>query len=99
MTGDELEVLALGDVGAPLEHHVLEQVREAGAPALFVARADVVGDGHRDGGGCAIDVHHDAQPVLERRLLHLERKGGWSRCSSAALAGFSAGAAAGFGGC
>ena len=40
--GDELEVLALADVPAALEHHVLEEVREAAAAALLVARADVV---------------------------------------------------------
>jgi hypothetical protein len=30
------------DVLGPLEHHVLEQVREAGAALALVARADVV---------------------------------------------------------
>ena len=31
--GDEPEMLALGGVLTALEHHVLEQVREAGSPA------------------------------------------------------------------
>ena len=46
------EVHALGRVGRALEHHVLEQVGEAGAALLLRARADVVNhvDGdHRDG--------------------------------------------------
>ena len=39
-----VEVLAVADVVRSLEHHVLEQVGEAGAPGSFVARADVVSD-------------------------------------------------------
>ena len=47
---DRVEVLAGADVFGPLEHHVLEQVREAGPALPLVARSDVVdhGDGeHR----------------------------------------------------
>ena len=42
---DGEEVLAGTDVRRALEHHVLEQMREAAAPVPFVARADVVDDG------------------------------------------------------
>ena len=41
-------MLARPDVLGALEHHVLEQVREAGAPLALVARADVVDDGDRE---------------------------------------------------
>ena len=40
-----------------LEHHVLEQVREAGAARHLVGRADVVPDIHRD----------ERQPMILRR--------------------------------
>ena len=42
--GDDLEVLFVADVLRALEHHVLEEVREAGLADLLAGRADVVGD-------------------------------------------------------
>ena len=44
----DLEVLVLADVLRALEHHVLEQVREAALARHLVARADVVPDVDRD---------------------------------------------------
>ena len=60
---DELEVLALGDVGRALEHHVLEQVREAGAAGALVPRADVVPDVDRRDLRAVVLGEHDRQPV------------------------------------
>ena len=61
-----VEVLAVADVARPLEHHVLEQVREAGAPAPLVARADVVGDVQRDHRRAVVLDELHAQAVVER---------------------------------
>jgi hypothetical protein len=44
---NQQEVLALADILRALEHHVLEEVREACAAGAFVARTHVVSD--RDG--------------------------------------------------
>ena len=41
---DDLEVLLVADVLRALEHHVLEEVREAGLADFLAGRADVVGD-------------------------------------------------------
>jgi hypothetical protein len=43
-------VLIVADVRAALEHEVLEQVREAAAPDLLAAAADVVVEIDRDHG-------------------------------------------------
>ncbi len=75
----ELEVLAARHVLRALEHHVLEQVREAGAAADLVAAADVVDDVHGDGRRRVVDEHHDAQAIVELLALHVEpqiRRGG-----------------------
>src|SRR2546422_8462658 len=53
----------------PLEHHVLEQVSEAGAAGALVAGARVVPEIHRhDGGRVVLRVHH-AQAVGHRKGL------------------------------
>ncbi|GLZ14401.1 hypothetical protein Acsp04_46360 [Actinomadura sp. NBRC 104425] len=62
-------MLALGDVGRALEHQVLEEVRQAGAPGLLVPRAHPVPDVH---GGQRYDVvlaDHHAQAIAERVLM------------------------------
>jgi hypothetical protein len=50
-------VLALGDVRRALEHHVLEEVREAGLARLLVAAADVIPEVHR----------HDRRTLVARQ--------------------------------
>ncbi len=55
------EVLALGNVLAALEHHVLEEVRETGLARLLVLAADVVPQ---------VDGHH--RRPLVRREDHAE---------------------------
>ena len=52
---DERDVLGLADVRRALEHHVLEEVREAGLARLLVLRSDVVPD---------VDRHDRRQVVL-----------------------------------
>ena len=69
MARDELEVLAARDVRRALEHHVLEEVREAGVPALLVAPADVVDDVDRDRRRRVVGREHDAQAVVELGAL------------------------------
>ena len=65
-------MLAGADVGGPLEHHVLEEVREAGAALALVARADVVVD--RDGKDRRrVILRNDhAQPVLQLGVSELD---------------------------
>ena len=66
---DEGEVLALGDVLRALEHHVLEEMGEAGAAGLLVLAADVVPqvDGH-DRRAIVVGKEH-AQAVIEPMSL------------------------------
>ena len=45
---DGLEVRVARHVLRALEHHVLEQMREAGAPGFLVGRADVIPEVHGD---------------------------------------------------
>jgi hypothetical protein len=59
-------VKAVRDVARSGEHHVLEQMREAGATDHFVLRPDVIPDVHRDGRRRAIDREHDIQSVRQR---------------------------------
>jgi hypothetical protein len=46
-----------------LEHHVLEQVREAGAAGVFVGRSDVIPEVHRDEREPVVLGEDDSQPV------------------------------------
>jgi hypothetical protein len=56
-----------------LEHQVLEQVREATAPARLVLRADVVPDVDGDDRCLAIRVDDHAEAVRELELLERDR--------------------------
>ena len=71
-----VEVLAVADVARALEHHVLEQVREAGAARPLVARADVVGDVDRDHRRAVVLDELHAQAVGERDFLELDADAG-----------------------
>jgi hypothetical protein len=53
-------------MGRALEHQVLEEVREAGASGLFVARAHVVPHAHGRHRDVAVFVHDDVEPVGKR---------------------------------
>ncbi len=72
---DDPEVLA-GNVLRALEHQMLEEMREAGPPLLFVLGSNVVPLVHVDDRQLAIDVQDHLQTVgkrvlLERDLGHL----------------------------
>ena len=73
---DQREVLA-GHVRRPLEHHVLEEVREAGAARRLVLRADVEPLVDVDDRQLAIDVQDQLQAVRQHVLLEgdLGRRG------------------------
>ena len=60
------------DVLRSLEHHVLEEVREAGAAGLLVLRSDVIPDLQVDDRRRVILGQHDGQPVRQRRDLVLQ---------------------------
>jgi hypothetical protein len=68
--GDQPKVLALADVCAALEHHVLEEVREARVLRLLHARAHVVVDLNGDRGRGVVGREHHAQPVVQTLGLH-----------------------------
>src|SRR5205085_5271038 len=65
----QLEVLALLHVSGAFEHHVLEQVREAGATGTLVARAGVVPHVHRHARRRMIFGVQDVQAVGQRERL------------------------------
>src|SRR5262249_14310720 len=68
------------DVFRSLEHHVFEQVREAGATLALIARADLVANGDRVYGRVMILSDDHAEAVIERRIRELDlRKFGLSR--------------------
>jgi hypothetical protein len=69
---DGEQVLAGADVLGALEHHVLEQVGEAGASDALVARADVVGDGDGEYRRRVVLRDDHAQPVLQPRVGELD---------------------------
>ena len=60
-----------------LEHQVLEQVREPGAPGLLVLRADVVPDVDGDDRAVVILVHDHVEPVGELLVDEGNVHGGW----------------------
>ena len=59
-------------VRRPLEHHVLEEVRETGAPRLLVLRADVIPDVDRHGRNGVVLVEDHVEPVLQLVVLGLD---------------------------
>ena len=70
---DREEVLARPDVLRAFEHHVLEQMREAGAAGALVPRADVVDDGDGEHRRDVILGDDQPQTVLELRVGELDR--------------------------
>ena len=62
-------VLAVADIQRAVEQHVLEEVRQAGAPGRVVLGADIVGDRHRDGGRGMILRQDDLQTIVEGECL------------------------------
>ena len=68
-------------VRRPLEHQVLEQVREPGAAGPLVLGPDVVPQVDRDEGAAVILVHDHVEPVVERFLLVVDPHGSHSPTS------------------
>ena len=71
-------------VARALEHQVLEEMREAGAPLRIVLRADVVPDLHADRRARMVFDGHHLQPVgqgalAERHGVQLQRRCGQRR--------------------
>src|ERR1700758_5730699 len=60
-----MKVLLGPDVLRALEHHVLKQVGEAGAPSAFIRGTDVVPQVDRDQGKPMILGQDHLQPVLQ----------------------------------
>ena len=60
------------DVLGAFKHHVLEQVREAGAAGLLVQRADVVPEVDSDQRQAMVFMRDDLQPVGQRVGLVLD---------------------------
>src|SRR3546814_15249358 len=65
---ERLEKIA-GRIFRPVEHQMLEQMRETGLARGFVLRPDAVPDRHRDDGRLVILMDDHAQPVVEREGL------------------------------
>ena len=68
LAGDRAGELALGHGRGPLEHQVLEEVREAGRAGLLVARAHPVPRLDRDDGAAAVFDDQHTKAVVEGRL-------------------------------
>ena len=70
--------LIAGDVLRPLEHEVLEEVRETALSGPLVGRADVVPDVHPDDRSAVVLGEDDGEAV--RQLILLERYAGNVGC-------------------
>ena len=67
---EQRPVHSVGDVARALEHHVLEEMREAGLAGALALRADVVHHLDSDYGRRVIDTIDDVESVWER-ILHV----------------------------
>ena len=67
-----------------VEHHVLEEVREAGDAFVLVARADLVEGVEGDVGDGVVFLHEDGHAVGKGLLLHVEgsMRGDQRKCQS-----------------
>ena len=77
------EVLELLQVGRALEHQVLEEVREAGAPLRLGPDADVVVDGDRHHRGAAVRRQQDPEAVVQNLADQRVRRRGQCRSGHA----------------
>src|ERR1019366_6827092 len=69
---DPIKVLAGPHVFRAFEHHVLEQVGEAGAPLALVARADFITDGDAEYRGIVVLRDDHPETVVERVVGELD---------------------------
>ena len=65
-------MLARADVLRSLEHHVLEEMGEAGAAGLLVGRTDVVGNRDGERRGRVVLGEDDTEAVLELDVGELD---------------------------
>ncbi|MGC4085053.1 MAG: hypothetical protein QM736_23785 [Vicinamibacterales bacterium] len=65
---EEVVELAFLDVLRALEHQVLEEMREAGAPGFSLRRSDVIPDVHRDDRHAGSSCRMTCSPFGEREL-------------------------------
>jgi hypothetical protein len=85
---DERDVLRLSDVSRALEHHVLEEVGEAGLARDLVLRADVVPEVDGDDRGQVVLGDDDPQAVVEVLVAeHDLGDGGGHACDLAIVGG------------
>jgi hypothetical protein len=66
---DQTDEFHLAEVLRPLEHHVLEEVREAGPVLRLIPEADVVIHGHDRRGRRHVAGQYDLQAVLQFEVL------------------------------
>ena len=76
---DQAEVLALVDVLRALEHHVLEEVREAGLAGLFVLACDVVPQVDGDHRRAVIPRQDHAQAIFQAMAIDGDGRHGLPR--------------------
>src|SRR5215510_10435401 len=77
IVGYQQGVFAVSNVFRSLEHHVLEQMSEAGPPLSLVARADVICKGERYYRSIVILYGDHSEPVPQHRVLELNASGPW----------------------
>ncbi len=87
--------LARADLGAALEHHVLQGVRQAGLARGFVAGTDLVPDLRDHHRGAVVFAHHDLEAVVEDEFVGGLHIGGEGRERQAERAEQQASGAAG----
>src|SRR5439155_5198545 len=76
---DQAEVLALVDVLRALEHHVLEEVREAGLAGLLMLARDVVPQVDGDHGRAVIPRQDHAQAIFQAMAIDGDGRHGLPR--------------------
>jgi hypothetical protein len=80
-------VLIARHVLRALKHHVLEEVREPGAPLRFVRRTDVVPEVHRHNRQPIVPSQDDVEAVRQRVLLERQAGNAGSRWRSGSRLG------------
>jgi hypothetical protein len=71
--GDDARELPRRQTLGALEHHVLQDVRDAGDAAVLIARSDAIPDLRGQDGGAMIGLDQDLESVVELALVDLGR--------------------------
>ena len=100
---DVFDVGLFADVLGAFEHHVFEEMGEAGAAGALVERADVIPEVDGDEGKTVVFVHEDDEAVWQDELLVLQLRHfqgfGWRERVCCAGAGYEGDAEEQRGGC